>query len=110
MRLIELSFHFRSSTGQLTHADCLIGDPRTISPETSIELYFTDALRSIPQEWDALIVYTDLAEALEYRAKTNSRGFSLTQAYSTPGPISKFFKRIGAKISDTVNDMDQSEG
>ena len=87
-------------------AECVIGDPRTISPETPVDFSTTYKLRSIPEKWTALIHYTDLGEALEYIMKLNEKGFSLVMADPPPGPIGKWLKAMGEKITNTITEMD----
>jgi hypothetical protein len=110
MRLISLSIALIPKNGRLSWTDCIIGDPRTISPDTPAVFVSTHRLRSAPEEWRALIHYTDLGEALKYTMKLSSKGFSLVQAQAPPGPISTFLKRISETIDEVDVPSDEREG
>ena len=110
LALLNIALHGPNQTGRWVWVECEIGDPRTIAPGTPVEFSATYRARKNPEAWTAVAHYTDLGGALEYHMKLNSQGFHLVQAYTPPGPIIGFFKRVAEKISDTVNDMDRSEG
>jgi hypothetical protein len=102
VRLLELSIHVTFLDGRITHTDCLIGDPRVISPLTSAE--FTPAFdpSGFAQEWTALIIYTDLGETMEFHTKLHRDGFSLTTMERVPG----FFQKLVTMAKDQMYEMD----
>lgn len=102
MRLALLNIALISMNEDITWVECMIGDPRTISPETPVEFSEQCDFYGMPPEWTAIVHYTDLGEALEYHMKLSSHGFSLVQAYSPAGPFRKLVKRI----SEKMNEMD----
>ncbi len=103
MRLKELSIHTTFLDGRVSHTDCLIGDPRIISPLTAAEFSpaYTDL--GFAQEWTALIIYTDLGEAMEFHTKLSSKGFSLTTMERVPG----VFQKLVAKAKEQIYEMDR---
>jgi hypothetical protein len=103
MKLKEIGVLVFHENERTSSADCLIGDPRIISPLTPAE--FTSNYISCGQksEWRAVIIYTDLGEAFEYHTKVSERGFSLTTVYSPPGLIRKLLE----KAKEQIDEMDQ---
>jgi hypothetical protein len=103
MRLKKLSIHPTYIDGQMSHIDCMIGDPRIISPLTAAEFSADYESLGAVDEWTALIAYTDLGESTEYVMKLNSKGFSLTTMEKAPGA----FQKLLAKAKEQIYEMDQ---
>lgn len=105
MKLKEISVMVLHQNDEVSWAECIIGDPRIISPLTAAEFKASYNSCGKQVEWRAIIVYTDLAESLEYHTKVSEKGFSLTTAYDPPGLFRKLWDRANEKVKEM--DLDQ---
>jgi len=106
MRIVSLSVLLVFRNGETTWAECEIGDPRIITLDTPSTFNALYKSQGQFKEWRALITYTDLAEAFEYRTKLNDKGFAYTYAVNPPGILKTLYKQLKDTFEEMARDAD----
>jgi len=100
MKLKELGALVFHENGEVGSAECLIGDPRIISPMTPAEFTAKYVSCGRKKEWRAVIVYTDLGEVFEYHTKVSELGLMLTTVVKQPGLLWKLIEKAKTQIEE----------